>query len=235
MAPSATATATVGRKVQSSPIRRRTTSQAPTVPTRQRRQRRREAECGELPGEDAGDARPRGAQHLHDHGLVHAPPLGRQHRAGQHQHAGQDAEQADDPRWRRPILPSTSDAVSMASRMRTTVTLGNWSVTVLKIASSASGVAFTVARKVCGALSSDAGREDEDEIDRERLPFDAAQRGDRGLDVAAQHVHRDRVAELEAEGLRPAPRRTRRAAARDSRPATIAPATMREPSGGVAE
>ena len=45
----------------------------------------------------------------------------------------------------------------MASRMRTTVTLGNWSVTVLKIASSASGVAFTVARKVCGALSSVPG------------------------------------------------------------------------------
>jgi hypothetical protein len=45
----------------------------------------------------------------------------------------------------------------MASRMRTTVTLGNWSVTVLKIASSASGVAFTVARKVWGALSSVPG------------------------------------------------------------------------------
>ena len=56
-----------------------------------------------------------------------------------------------------PILPKTSATVSMASRIRTTVTLGNWSVTVLKIASSASGVAFTVARKVCGALSSVPG------------------------------------------------------------------------------
>ncbi len=56
-------------------------------------------------------------------------------------------------RLARPILPSTLAAVSMASRMRTTVTLGNWSVTVLKIASSAPGVDFTVARNVCGALS----------------------------------------------------------------------------------
>ena len=56
-----------------------------------------------------------------------------------------------------PMLPSTLVAVSMASRMRTTVTLGNWSVTTLKTASSAAGVAFTVARKVCGALSSVPG------------------------------------------------------------------------------
>jgi len=60
-------------------------------------------------------------------------------------------------RLARPMLLSTPAAVSMASRMRTTVTLGNWSVTVLKIASSVSGVAFTVARKVCGALSSVPG------------------------------------------------------------------------------
>ena len=202
MAPSATATATAGRKVQSRFIRSADHQPGAERAHAQRRQRRRQAEGGELPGEDAGDARARGAQHLHHHGLVHAPPLGRQHGAGQHQDAGQDAEQPI-TRLARPILPSTPAAVSMASRMRTTVTLGKRSVTALKIASSASGVALTVARKVCGALSSSAGREDEDEVDGERRPFDAPQRGDPGLDVAAQHVDGDGVAD--ARGRRPGP------------------------------
>ena len=44
-----------------------------------------------------------------------------------------------------------------------------------------------------------AGRIDEDEVDRERRPFDAPQRGDLRLDVAAEDVHRDRVADTEIE------------------------------------
>ena len=45
-------------------------------------------------------------------------------------------------------------------------------------------------------------REDHDEIDAEALPIDRAQVGDRSGDVAAENVHRDLIAELEAEPVR---------------------------------
>ena len=83
----------------------------------------------------------------------------------------------------------------MASRMRTTVTLGNWSVTSLKIASSASGVAFTVARKVCGALSSMPGEKTKTKLIDSVCHSMRRSEAMRGLDVAAEHVDRDGVAE----------------------------------------
>src|SRR5262245_7977354 len=50
--------------------------------------------------------------------------------------------------------------------------------------------------------SEGGGREYHDEIDAEALPLDLAQIGNRRSEVAAEHVDRDRVAELEAEPIR---------------------------------
>ncbi len=47
-----------------------------------------------------------------------------------------------------------------------------------------------------------ARREHEHEIDRQSLPFDAPQRADLRVDVAAEHVDRDAVAQPKAEGAR---------------------------------
>ena len=76
-----------------------------------------------------------------------------------------------------------------------------------------------------------AGREHQHEIDAEILPLDGAQVGDAGLDVAAEHVDHNRVADLELEARRRSSSRTRPAAAPGSPHSTRLPSTTVEPRG----
>jgi hypothetical protein len=66
---------------------------------------------------------------------------------------------------------------------------------------SAPGGAWTAPREGLRRPFQGARREDDRKIEAQRMPVDLAQRGDPGLDLAAQHVEGEGVAEPHSEPL----------------------------------
>ena len=131
------------------------------------------------------------------------------------------------------IRPSTSVARPTSSRSEIGVTLGRpvGQQVEQRAPPPACGHVDRRHEGVRGA-GEGARVDDEQEIEPAAAPVDLApDAGDRRLQVAAEHVEGQRVAQPDAVALRRSPRRSRPGAARHSRPATRRPATSSVPSG----
>ena len=96
---------------------------------------------------------------------------------------------------------SRSATAARTSATRMPVTLGRASVTARSRAPWSGRRRRARSRYACAARGQQAGAGDHGEVQRQRAPGDVAQAGDPQVDVAAQHVDPDGVADTDAPAL----------------------------------
>ena len=152
----------------------------------------------------------------------------------QHQRAGDQGQRPGGGRARRRPGRAAPATAASTSSTRMPVTLGSASVTARSRPPWSGPATRTVAMWVCGACASRPGLATMTKFSDERLPGDVAQAGDLQVDVAAQHVDPDGVADAACPSPWRGRHRTRPAAGRCSRAATSCPRRCACPGGGVA-
>ncbi len=160
-----------------------------------------EAEEAVLDGEDPGDVAARRAEHLQHHGVIDAPAVTRGDGAGQDQRAGEQGDRGGDADRGGDLLEDARDRVERVLDMDRG-DVGELVGDARSSTASASGVVRAVAISVCGAASSVPGAKTIAKLMPSVVQSIERRLAIVAVDLAAEQVDGERVADLEAHAVR---------------------------------